>query len=73
MDQMASSVGSVVAIDFKSTEEPIVEKVEFDLKKHNHALCIIDSGADHADLTDEYATIPSDMKAVAGFFGKNFA
>ena len=70
MDQMASSVGSVVAIDFKSTEEPIVEKVEFDLKKHNHALCIIDSGADHADLTDEYATIPSDMKAVAGFFGK---
>ena len=52
---MASSVGSVVAIDFKSTEEPIVEKVEFDLKKHNHALCIIDSGADHADLTDEYA------------------
>ena len=72
MDQMASSVGSVVAIDFKSTEEPIVEKVEFDLKKHNHALCIIDSGADHADLTDEYATIPSDMKAVAGFFGKKF-
>ena len=72
MDQMASSVGSVVAIDFKSTEEPIVEKVEFDLKKHNHALCIIDSGADHADLTDEYATIPSDMKAVAGFFGKEF-
>ena len=69
---MASSVGSVVAIDFKSTEEPIVEKVEFDLKKHNHALCIIDSGADHADLTDEYATIPSDMKAVAGFFGKEF-
>ena len=49
-----------------------MKKVEFDLKKHNHALCIIDSGADHADLTDEYATIPSDMKAVAGFFGKEF-
>lgn len=72
MDQMASSVGSVVAIDFKSTEKPVVSKVEFDLQKHGHALCIIDSGADHADLTDEYATIPADMKLVAEFFGKEY-
>lgn len=72
MDQMASSVGSVVSIDFESTEKPIVEKVEFDLAKHSHALCIIDSGADHADLTDEYATIPADMKAVASVFGKEY-
>lgn len=72
MDQMASSVGSVVAIDFKSTEEPVVNRVDFDLQKHGHALCIIDSGADHADLTDEYATIPSDMKEVAQFFGKEY-
>ena len=72
MDQMASSVGSVVAIDFKSTEEPIVNKVEFDLQKHGHALCIIDSGADHADLTDEYAAVPADMKEVAAFFGKDY-
>lgn len=72
MDQMASSVGSVVAIDFKSTEEPVVKKVDFDLKKYNHALCIIDSGADHAELTDEYASIPADMKEVAAFFGKEY-
>lgn len=72
MDQMASSVGSVVAIDFSSTETPVVEKVDFDLQKHGHALCIIDSGADHADLTDEYATIPADMKEVASFFGKEY-
>lgn len=72
MDQMASSVGSVVSIDFNSTEEPVVEKVEFDLQKHKHALCIIDSGADHADLTDEYATIPADMKQIAGYFGKDY-
>lgn len=72
MDQMASSVGSVVAIDFNSTEEPVVEKVEFDLAKHGHALCIIDSGADHADLTDEYASVPEEMKSVAAFFGKNY-
>ena len=72
MDQMASSVGSVVAIDFKDTKNPVVKKVELDLAKHNYALCIIDSGADHADLTDEYATIPSDMKEVAAYFGKDF-
>lgn len=72
MDQMASSVGSVVAIDFNSTEEPIIKKVEFDLAKHGHALCIIDSGADHADLTDEYAAVPSEMKAVANYFGKEY-
>lgn len=72
MDQMASSVGSVVAIDFKSTEKPIVNKVEFDLQKNGHALCIIDSGADHADLTNEYAAVPADMKEVAEFFGKKY-
>lgn len=72
MDQMASSVGSVVAIDFNSTETPVVNKVEFDLQKHGHALCIIDSGADHADLTDEYATIPADMKEIAQFFDKEY-
>lgn len=72
MDQMASSVGSVVSIDFNSTEEPIVKKVDFDLEKQGYKLCIIDSGADHADLTDEYATIPSEMKAVANFFGKEY-
>ncbi len=72
MDQMASSVGSVVAIDFNSTEQPVIRKVEFDLAKHGHALCIIDSGADHADLTNEYAAVPSEMKAVAAFFGKEY-
>ncbi len=72
MDQMASSVGAVVAIDFNDTNNPIIEKVDFDFTKSGHSLCIIDSGADHADLTDEYASIPSEMKAVAEFFGKSF-
>lgn len=72
MDQMASSVGSVVAIDFKSTENPIIKQVEFDISKHGYALCIIDSGADHADLTDEYAAITREMKLVANFFGKDY-
>lgn len=70
MDQMASSVGNVVSIDFKSEEEPIVKKVDFDFAKCGHSLCIIDSGADHADLTCEYAAVPAEMRSVAEFFGK---
>lgn len=70
MDQTASSVGNIVAIDFKDTQNPVVEKVDFDFSKAGYALCIIDSGADHADLTPEYAAIPKEMKEVAGFFGK---
>ncbi len=72
MDQMASSVGSVVAIDFASTENPKIEKVDMNLQRYGYALCIIDSGADHADLTDEYAAIPRDMKEIAAFFGKDY-
>lgn len=65
MDQMASSVGGVIAIDFKDPKDPVVRKIEFDLKKAGLALCIIDSGADHADLTDEYAAVPAECKAIA--------
>lgn len=72
MDQMASSVGGIISIDFKSTESPVVEQVEYDFTKSGYALCIVDSGADHSDLTDEYAAIPREMKLVAKFFGKNF-
>ena len=70
MDQMASSVGSLVFIHFEDPAKPEVEKISFDLEKAGYALCIIDSGADHADLTDEYAAIPAEMKQVCRFFGK---
>ena len=69
MDQMASAVGGLVAIDF-APEEPVVTKVDFDLSASGYALCIIDTGADHADLTDEYAAIPAEMKKIAGHLGK---
>ena len=61
MDQSASSVGGVV---------PKVEKIDLDLNKEGYALCIIDSKSSHADLTDAYAGIPREMKAVASVFGK---
>lgn len=70
MDQMASAVGNLVTIDFFDKENPKVEAVDFDFASCGHALCIIDSGADHADLTDEYAAIPGECKAVAAYFGK---
>lgn len=70
MDQTASSVGGVVAIDFRDNTNPIVRKLDFDFTKAGYALCIIDSGADHADLSDEYSAIPMEMRQVAAHFGK---
>ena len=70
MDQMASAVGNLVTIDFFDKENPVIEPVDFDFASCGHALCIIDSGADHADLTDEYAAVPGEIKAVAAYMGK---
>ena len=70
MDQMASAVGNLVNIDFFDVENPVIRPLGFDFASSGHALCIIDSGADHADLTDEYAAIPGEIKAVAAQFGK---
>ena len=70
MDQTASAVGNLVSIDFFDQDHPKIRPVNFDFSTCGHALCIIDSGADHADLTDEYASVPGEMKAVAAYFGK---
>ncbi len=70
MDQMASSVGGVVAIDFACKEDPRITAISLDLDAFGHALCIIDTRASHADLTEEYTAIPLEMKAVAAQFGK---
>ena len=70
MDQMASSVGGAVSIDFADPAKPVVRSVAVDLNALGYALCILDSGASHADLTGEYAAVPQEMKAVAAFFGK---
>ena len=69
MDQMACSIGGVIAIDFHDNE-PQVIRTDVDLAKEGFALCILDSGADHTDLTDAYAAIPAEMNAVAHVLGK---
>ena len=70
MDQMASSIGNLVHIDFANPEYPYVEKIDFDMEKYGYRLCITDTKGSHADLTDEYAAIPKEMKLVAKYFGK---
>lgn len=70
MDQMASSVGGMVTIDFEDPKHPKVEKLDFDFASCNHALCIIDTRASHAELTDEYAAITRELKAISNYFGK---
>lgn len=70
MDQTASAVGGLVTIDFADKDHPVIRPVDFDFSTTGHALCIIDSRADHADLTDEYAAVPRELKEVSRFFGK---
>ena len=71
MDQTASAVGGLVTIDFADKDHPDIRPVNVDFGAYGHALCIIDSRADHADLTDEYAAVTQELKAVCAHFGKD--
>ena len=70
MDQMACAVGGFVEIDFEDPAKPIVEKISFDLTGMGYDLCIVNTGGNHADLNEDYASIPAEMKKVASLFGK---
>lgn len=69
MDQMACALGGISSIDFGHPEKPRWSRVNFDFEKEGYVLAVINAGGSHADLTDEYAHIPSEMKAVAELFG----
>lgn len=71
LDQMASSVGTFVTIDFKSTKDPVIKKIDFDFSKSGHSLCIVDTHGNHSDLTDDYAAVRTEMESVAQALGKN--
>ncbi len=71
MDQMASSVGGFIEIDFADTENPVIDAISYNFAASGHSLCIVDTNGSHANLTPEYAAIPVEMKSVAKFFGKN--
>src|SRR5699024_2758577 len=68
MDQMACSVGGLIYIDFQDPAHPVVEQV--DMGTEDYSLCIVDTKGSHADLTEDYAMIPLEMKSVARVFGK---
>lgn len=72
MDQLASAVGSIVQIDFADTQNPKIRSVSCNLSARGLSLCIVDTKGDHADLTDEYASIPADMKKISDYFGKKY-
>ena len=71
MDQVACAVGGIVAIDFKDPKAPVINKVDFDISAAGYNLCIVNTGGNHADLTDDYASVPAEMKSVAAYFGKS--
>ena len=70
MDQMACAVGGFVFIDFADPKNPIVEPISFSLTDAGYSLCIVNTGGNHADLNDDYASVPFEMKAVAKVFGQ---
>lgn len=69
MDQTACAVGGLITIDFKDPSEPIVRKVDFDFTKTGYSLVITDTGGNHANLNDDYASLPIEMKSVASVLG----
>lgn len=71
MDQMASSAGGLVLVDFENPEMPDVKRFFYDFAGQGYRLCVVNTGGSHADLTEEYAAIPAEMKAVAKEFGKD--
>ena len=70
MDQVACAVGGIVAIDFADTKNPVITPIKFDMTAAGYCLCIVNTGGNHADLTDDYASVPTEMKAIAAHFGK---
>lgn len=71
MDQMACSVGNIISIDFNNPEKPIVHPVNFDFASTEYRLIVLDTGGNHADLTEDYASIPKEMKQIANYFHKS--
>ena len=71
MDQVACAVGGIVAIDFADPKTPVIDKINFDMSANGYNLCIVNTGGNHADLTDDYAAVPAEMKSVAKLFGKD--
>jgi galactokinase len=72
MDQLACAVGGIISIDLNNPENPLINKINFDFHSTGYKLIVVDTEANHADLTDDYAAIPNEMQQVAKYFNKKF-
>ena len=72
LDQMASAAGGLVTVDFRDTDKPEARELQYDFAKKGYSLVVVATGGSHADLTDCYAAIPAEMKAVAAYYGKPY-
>ena len=71
MDQMACAIGGIIKIDFADNANPQFENIDFSFDEFGYQLLVVDCGEGHDNLTDEYASIPTEMKSVAKEFGKD--
>ncbi len=67
MDQMACAAGGTILLDFSDGVK--YEKVDFGFDELGHDLVIVNTGKGHADLSEEYSSVPNEMHAVAAELG----
>jgi galactokinase len=72
LDQAACAHGGFLYMDFENNDAPVKEKLTLNLSEYGYSLCIVNTGGNHADLTDDYASVPKEMKACASLMGKPF-
>ena len=72
LDQMASSLGGFTYADFRDPENPETESIGIDLSSFGYSLCVVDTGGNHADLTDDYAAITEECRKISEALGVTF-
>ena len=72
LDQMASSLGGFTYADFNNPENPITEKINLDIHSFGYTLCVVDTGGNHANLTQDYADITIECKKISNSLGVDF-
>ncbi|MEK4524781.1 galactokinase family protein [Paenibacillus sp. FSL H8-0104] len=72
LDQMACAYGGLIAIDFENPAQPVIEPVQWDFQQNGYSLVIVNTGGNHADLTEDYAAVPYEMRAVAQALGSEY-
>jgi len=70
MDQTACAVGGFVFIDFENPLSPEILPINFSLSAYGWSLCIVNTGGNHADLNEDYASVPGEMRQVAKLLGR---